>query len=160
MIYAHEGPNGELPPFADRIEELVENISNTQVDLSWLEGYDLDMMDAIESYMEYQVLKSNIDDMLDKSSPFEAVEDSRAYAEGVGCPTAEVFSALRKSPSSNEPLFVIIELIAERAYKCGVRDAYEGRLSESAMSKVSQQRAKAEKTRSEMRELYDDLRES
>lgn len=151
-----DATNNEQPPYAQYAEMIMGHIKATKVDLSWLDDYDLDMIDGIESFVLFQTFKSEIKE---KDSPIKTMEDLSIYANGVSVTFWDAFSVLRGGCQEPQDLFLILLLMTQLAYKNGARDAFEGRLSAEALRGIAEGRAAADRGRNARKEFFDDIRD-
>lgn len=150
-----DATNNEQPPYAQYTDMIMGHIKATKVDLSWLDDYDLDMIDGIESFVLYQTYKSELSE---QNSPIKMMEDLSIYANGVSVAFWDAFSVLRGGCKEPQDLFLILLLVAHLAYKNGARDAFEGRLSTEALRGIAKKRAAADRGRQARHEFFDDIR--
>ena len=151
----NDATNNELPRYAQYTDMIMGHVGSTNVDLGWLEDYDLDMIDGIGSFVQYEACKQEI---FVKDSPFESVEDLAVYGNGVSISFWDAFSVLRSQCKEPTNLFLILLLLSDLAYKNGARDAFEGRLSTEALRKLAEKRAAADRGRQARKDFFDDIR--
>lgn len=144
-----------MPPFTDHLKTVTEDLKHATTDLTWLSSYDLDMIDAIETFTEYEVCKQALAD----GDSIELGDDLLIRAQGVGRAVADVL-AVERTTAGEESLFVLLYWVAQLGYANGVRDVSEGSLSERYARRIAKERANADNRRRVMREFYDDIRDN
>lgn len=141
----------DKPPFMQYLDSVLDDMHSTTVDLSHLSNYDLDMLDALRLLMIRATLKTSSDD-----DDFADEDDLFVCAISIGQSVSELMSVLRRLP--DQPLYVLLPIVAKLAYKHGVRDAYEERLSDETMRAISERRDKRDDRDEQMHEFYNDIR--
>lgn len=143
-------------PFTEHMGTVSHDLVCATVDLSWLKGYDLDMIDAAEMFLTHQACTVEAEN---KKSPFASSEDLLVYAQGIGRPIADSLNSCRNAPS-DEMLISLLYHVASLAYGRGVRDAHDERLSPQTVREFALRWNRFDERHKAMRELYDDLRMS
>lgn len=157
MSDAHDNKaNNQRFPFVEHTPAVTRDLIHAKVDLGWLEGYDLDMIDAAEMFLIYQA--RDVENQ-NKKSPFASHEDLLVYAQGIGRPIADSLDSCRKT-CGEEMLISLLYHIASLAYGRGVRDAHDERLSPQTVREFALRWNRFDERHKAMRELYDDLRMS
>lgn len=152
---ANERDNA-TPPFMRNIDRVIDDLVGTTVDLSWLADYDLDMIDAVEAFAMREAYKYNY---VKGDGTYQNEDDALLNAGALGRSIANVCAASRRKHAADEPLFVLLYGVANLAYEHGVRDGYDGRLSNGCARRITKDLDRSDEKHEAMREFLDDVRE-
>lgn len=113
------------------------------------------MVDSVE-FITYREAK----DILGKDENVSITngDDLKPYAYGIARPVSDAYAAMRRNGKAL--LYTLLFQVSRRAYEIGVRDAYEGRLSEDLMSQISEFMDGKEDEHFALRDFYDDVRDA
>lgn len=155
-FYSNDDPDDIKPPaFAYCVDEVADQIIDAVVDLSWMTGYDIDHYDALELFLLYWVLRTS---SKKEDSVYASETDLLMQAGSISKSLIYALYSFRRN-TNEKSLLLLMSMVSEEAYKHGLRDATEGRISTESTRKIIESYKRMENGFDKMRELYDDIRE-
>ena len=155
-FYSNDDSDDIKPPaFAYCADEVADQIIDAEVDLSWMTGYDIDHYDALELFLLYWVLRTS---SKEEDSVYASETDVLMQAGSISKSLIYALYSFRRN-TNEKSLLLLMSMVSEEAYKHGLRDATEGRISTESTRKIIESYKRMENGFDKMRELYDDIRE-